>query len=695
MVAIGASAGGLSALKLLLATVPAESGVAFVVVVHLSPDHESHLSEILQVRANIPVQQIVGDVKLEPNRVYVIPPGQNLSAIDSHLRLTKLETERRARAPVDHFFRTLAKSHDGNSAAIILTGTGSDGTLGIQEVKQKGGLTVVQDPVEAEYDGMPRSAIDTGIIDLVLPLEEMVDYVLRFLKTQPRLPPPEDEPDAARPLLASILSVVRANQGRDFSRYKQSTIMRRIRRRMQLAHVEELTDYLELLQTTPEEVGELVNDFSITVTSFFRDPEVFDELSEKIIPRLFNASHEEESLRIWSIGCSTGEEAYTLAILMLEHAEKTNSDRPVQIFASDMHDMSLKRAREGLYPGDIEADVSQERLERFFKKENGAYRIKNEVRDLVVFSPHNFLSDPPFSRINLIVCRNVLIYLQRTLQPDIIELFHYALKAPGYLLLGTAETVTQSHLFVPENKTNGLYSRRNVPATEPKLPVFPFTRSGRKDEDRTNKAERALPSYGAMHHRMVERYAPPSVLVNSENKMVHLSRRAGRYMMHPGGVPSSNIFKLIREELQVELNAALQGASSATEPCISRPIVLKLDGEPREVTLYARRGSGEEDDIYTLVVFDERDPVQVQAVREGEERLGADSRELELELELTKRRLQTAIDEYETGQEDMRASNEELQSANEELRSTLEELETSKEELQSINEELQTANEVA
>ncbi|MAM89252.1 MAG: hypothetical protein CME36_18285 [unclassified Hahellaceae] len=693
IVAIGASAGGLAALKILLATIPADSGVAFVIVVHLSPDYESHLSALLQVRAEIPVQQVQGEVKVDPNNVYVIPPGQNLSSIDSHLRLTKLESERRARAPVDHFFRTLAKSHDGNSAAIILTGTGSDGTLGIQEVKQKGGLTIVQDPVEAEFDGMPRSAINSGIIDMVLPLDEMLEYVLRFLKTRPKLPAVEDEPDSARPLLKTILSVVRAREGRDFSRYKQSTIMRRIRRRMQLAHIEELSDYLELLQTTPEEVVELVNDFSITVTSFFRDPEVFDELAQKIIPRLFADAIEDESIRVWSIGCSTGEEAYTLAILMLEHAEKTQSDMTIQIFASDMHDLSLKRAREGLYPGDIETDVSPERLDRFFKKENGAYRVKKEVRDLVVFSPHNFLSDPPFSRMNLIVCRNVLIYLQRTLQPDIIELFHYSLKASGYLLLGTAETVTQSHLFVPENKTYGLYARRNVPVSEPRLPVFPFTRARSKEDDQPNKGPANVPSYGALHHRMVERYAPPSVLVNSDNRMVHLSRRAGRYMVHPGGVPTTNIFKLVREELQVELNATLQGALGGEEPCVSRPVPLKLDGELREVTVYARRGSGEEDDDYVLIVFDERDPAPQRdnAVSQlGES--AAVSRELELELELTKRRLQAAIDEYETGQEEMRASNEELQSANEELRSTLEELETSKEELQSINEELQTAN---
>ncbi|WP_416397671.1 CheR family methyltransferase [Allohahella sp. A8] len=692
IVGIGASAGGLAALKILLGTIPLDSGVAFVVVVHLSPDYESHLSSLLQVKAEIPVQQVQGEVKVEPNTVYVIPPGQNLSSIDSHLRLTKLESERRARAPVDHFFRTLSKSHDGNSAAIILTGTGSDGTLGIQEVKQKGGLTIVQDPVEAEFDGMPRSAINTGIIDIVLPLDEMVAYVLRFLKTSPRLPAAEDEPDSARPLLKTILSVVRAREGRDFSRYKQSTIMRRIRRRMQLAHLEELSDYLELLQTTPEEVVELVNDFSITVTSFFRDPEVFDELAQKVIPRLFANAFEDESIRIWSIGCSTGEEAYTLAMLMLEHAEDTQSDRAIQIFASDMHEHSLKRAREGLYPGDIETDVSQERLERFFRKENGAYRVKKEVRDLVVFSPHNFLSDPPFSRMNLIVCRNVLIYLQRTLQPDIIELFHYSLKAPGYLLLGTAETVTQSHLFVPENKTNGLYARRNVPVSEPRLPVFPFTRTRHKDDDQP-KAPAPVPSYGALHHRMVERYAPPSVLVNSDNRMVHLSRRAGRYMMHPGGVPTTNIFKLVREELQVELNAALQGALGGEEPCVSRPVPLRIDGELREVTVYARRGSGDEDDDYVLIVFDERDPALLQVDAEAQDGTSAAaSRELELELELTKRRLQAAIDEYETGQEEMRASNEELQSANEELRSTLEELETSKEELQSINEELQTAN---
>ena len=444
VVGVGASAGGLAALKTFFNHVPADSGLAFVVVVHLSPEHKSHLADLLQPHVRFPVQQVNESTPLETNHVYVIPPNANLSTIDTHLRLTKLEQERRERAPIDHFFRTLASTHDGNAIGVVLTGTGSDGTLGIRDIKAKGGLVLVQDPNEAEYDGMPQSAIATGLVDRILPVAEIPGAILRYERTEPRVPLPADDAEPEhdqRILLQKVFAQLRARMDRDFSRYKSSTILRRIARRMQLHYVEDLPAYIEKLREHPEEARALADDLLITVTNFFRDPHVFEKLEKDVIPRLFAGKKAEDFVRVWSVGCATGEEAYSLAMLLVEEASRHEAPPQVQIFASDLHKRSLDKGRYGFYPGDIAADVPGERLQQFFQPDNGGYRIRKELRDLIVFAPHNLLGDPPFSRLDLIVCRNLLIYLQREVQRDVIELFHYALNPNGTLLLGSAETV--------------------------------------------------------------------------------------------------------------------------------------------------------------------------------------------------------------------------------------------------------------
>ena len=495
---------------------PEDSGFAYVIVVHLAPDQQSLMADLLQPNVKMPVQQVTESVPLEANQVYVIPPGYNLDTIDTHLRLTALEEKRRDRAPIDHFFRTLAHTHDGHSVGIILTGTGSDGTLGIKEIKGQGGLTIVQDPNEAEYDGMPQSAIATGLIDLVLPLEEIPECILRFAHTRPQLTVSEENDDE-RQVLRKIVMLVQSRTGRDFSRYKRSTIMRRLERRMQLAQLEEPEEYLDLLRQRTDEITALSDDFLITVTNFFRDAEVFAQLQKEVIPRLLADKNDCQSIRIWSAGCSTGEEAYSLAMLLLEGAVHCKIPPELQIFASDLHAPSLLRAREGFYPGDIEPEVSAERLQRFFIKEEGGYRIRKEVRDLVVFAPHNVLSDPPFSKVDLIVCRNLLIYLQREVQRDIIDLFHYALQPEGFLLLGSSETVEGSDLFRTVDKNHCLFQKKNVPAPEPRLPVFPVVQPWRSGP--TAPAREGKPmGYGALHQRIVEHYAPPSLLVSPDYK---------------------------------------------------------------------------------------------------------------------------------------------------------------------------------
>nr|WKN35413.1 chemotaxis protein CheB [Tunicatimonas sp. TK19036] len=714
IVGIGASAGGLAALKTFFAHVPEDSGLAFVVVVHLDPDHESHLADLLQPHVNMPIQQVQETIPLQPNQVYVIPPGCNLNSIDTHLRLSDLEARRRDRAPIDHFFRTLSETHDGHSVGVILTGTGADGTLGMKEIKGRGGLTIVQDPSEAEYDGMPQSALSTGMVDLVLPLADICGQILRFEHTRPDLvvPPDGEEPSGDfQRLLQKIFAQVHTRTGRDFSRYKRSTILRRIQRRMQLHQHVELEDYLTLLRTHPEEVQALSDELLITVTNFFRDPQVFEHLEKEVIPALFTDKTSDDSVRVWSVGCATGEEAYSLAILLLEEANQSQQSRSgetwsggslynagpdIQVFASDLHEHSIRKAREGYYPGDIETDVSAKRLKQFFVKEDGGYRIRKEVRDCVVFAPHNLLADPPFSRIDLIVCRNMLIYLQRPVQREVIELFHYALQPQGYLLLGTSETIESTELFRAEHKGNCLFQKRNVPVPELHLPVFPQASKKIAGQPAAESKQPDL-GFGALHQQTVERFAPPSLLVSPDDKVVHLSERVGRYLVLSGGEATYYVYKLVRQELQLELRQALRLAQKQGEATKTKPIPLTLEGQPRLVILSVFPAEKSLGEGFSVVVFDEREPLDTTNLADsplssGEGADHSTNQELQAELERTQQQLQALIGEYETGQEEMKASNEEMQSANEELRSTMEELETSKEELQSMNEELATLN---
>jgi two-component system CheB/CheR fusion protein len=737
IVGIGASAGGLSALKTFFAGVANQPELVYVVVVHLSPQHKSHLAELLQPHSALPVRQVTQTTPLEAGHVYVIPPAANLSAIDTHLRLSDLEENRAKRAPIDHFFRTLADTHDGHSVGIVLTGTGTDGTLGLRHIKERRGLTIAQEPAEAEHDGMPRSAIASGVVDVVTRVAEMPAAIARFARTRPRLHIPEDDNDELGRdedrLLQKVYAQIRARAGHDFGQYKKSTILRRIARRMPLYQVETLDAYLEVLRRDPQEIRSLSEDLLITVTEFFRDERVFEHLAQKVVPTLFKGKGPSGRVRVWSVGCSTGEEAYSLAMLLLEHAQKLDDPPQIQVFASDLHAGALKVAREGLYPRQIATNVSPERLERFFTLEDDHYRVKREVRELVVFAPHNLLSDPPFSHLDLLVCRNLLIYLQRDVQDDVMSLFHYALEPEGQMLLGSSETVERSDMFACLDKDVCLYRKRHVPSREPRLPAFPLTplrhRRATSEADRGERAEAAAaeprPTYGSIHARMVEQHAPPSLLLGPDGDVVHASARAGRYLAVPGGERTSNVYRLLREPLGVELRAAMHSvehrsadgrpggdqdtarddAHEAFEPSdlvaavCTRPVSVRLDGRERHVAMWVQASGTPELSGFTLVTFEERDPPATsdRPAAEGADPQDAATsratiRELRTELEVSRHRLRGVVEEYETSREEMQASNEELQSANEELRSTLEELETSKEELQSMNEELATIN---
>lgn len=695
VVGIGASAGGLAALKIFLGHVPPDSGLAFVIVVHLSPDHESRLAELLQPHAAFPVEQVSHSTPVEPNHAYIIPPNANLNAIDSHLRLSKLEQVTPERGPIDHFFRTLARTHDGNAVAVVLTGSGSDGTLGVGEIKGNGGIVIVQDPAEAEFDGMPRSAISTGLVDFVLPVAEIPDRILRFDRIRPRVPvrlESDEVPRDERILLHSIFDQIRSRANRDFSRYKPAAVLRRIARRMQLNYIEELAVYVARLRDDPEEIRALADDLLITVTRFFRDPEVFEKLETKL-GRLFANKGPSDGVRAWSIGCATGEEAYSLAMLLVEEARRRPAPPQIQVFATDLHGRSLEKAREGFYSAEIAADVSPERLKRFFQQENGGFRVRKELRDLIVFAPHNLLADPPFSHLDFISCRNLLIYFEREVQQDVIDLFHYALKADGTLLLGPAESVEAENLFQIEDKKLCLFRKRNVAPRETRLPVFAATRSRFDPKPGTDTPI----FYGKLHQKLLEKYAPPSMLVDDEDRILHLSEHAGRFLMSPGGEPTQSALRMVREELRIELRAALQHVRRKKQIFDSRPIPVRFNGHLSPVVLHVRPSLEAEEGGVLLVIFEERELLEPageagSAPVDSQVQDGAKIRALEEELDISHHRLQTLIEEYETSKEEMKANLEEMQSTNEELRLTLEELETSKEELQSINEELQTVS---
>ena len=691
VVGIGASAGGLAALKTFFQNVPDDPGMAFVVVVHLAPDHESHLADLLQPHARLPVTQVRKSVQLEANHIYVIAPGHHLSAVDSHVRPEPIGEPHGQRAQIDHFFRTLADTNDGQSIAVVLTGTGSDGALGLRRIKERNGVTIVQDPAEAEFDGMPRAALATGIVDLILPVAEIPRRILGLLETKPEVPAEEaaEVGPAQERLMQHVFTQLRARTGHDFSGYKRTTVGRRIERRMQLREISELGAYVDLLREDAGEVQALGDDLLINVTSFFRDPAVYEKLGADVLPALFAGRGPSDRVRIWSVGCATGEEAYTLAMVLLEESARHPSPPQIQLFATDLHESSLRNARDGHYPDSIELDVSRERLERFFVKERDGYRVRRELRDLVVFASHNVLRDPPFTRVDLVSCRNLLIYLQRDVQEQVMGVFHYALNDGGFLLLGSAETVETQQRFRVESKRHYLYRRRDTASVPPRFNIFPMPAHGAR-AGTVPQIEEQRRGYGALHARIVEQYAPPSMLVNEEGAVVHLSEQAGRYLLHPGGALTNNVFSLVRDELRAELRAGLHAARSGGL-WRSLPIPLQIEGAPRVVVLRIRAAERPEDRGFSLVVFDEMEHAAPTDTPRSAT-TDATAADLEGELHTTRERLQAIIEEHEAGREEMRTSNDELQSMNEELRSTMEELETSREELQSINEELQTLN---
>ncbi len=694
--AIGASAGGVSALQNLFRQLPTDLGLAYVVIVHLSPDEPSSLGEILSLCTRMPVYQIEDSPTLKRDCVFVIAPDREVVIDGDNISSRPFTEPRGRRAPIDMFFRSVAAAR-GDGVAIVLSGAGADGALGVTSIKEAGGVIMVQDPAEASFNAMPQNAIATGAADFVAPIARLVERLTEVARSKEAVRS-LDMAGAANDL-RRIVALLRARTGHDFSAYKRATVMRRVVRRMQVCRTETLADYADYLLTTPEEAQNLFSDLLISVTMFFRDEQAFEALGRQVIKPLFDAynADSDESIRVWVVGCATGEEAYSVAILLHEEMARRSVKVPLQIFATDLDEGALGTAREGRYPRSIEADVSDERLSRFFIDEGTHFRVRKEIRESVLFAKHSVLKEPPFMRLDLITCRNLLIYLERALQAQVCSIFHYGLRSGRYLFLGSAETVdVAADLFAPLDRQARIYSAR--PHGGHLLPILPqfaapeqqLTNNDRPTPITTERA--ALPA--ALHLAALEHNAPASVLVDDGQNILHLSPTAGRFILHSAGPVSKTLTAIVRPELRLDLGIALSRALEKGEPSVTLPTVVAFDQGKRRISMQVTPITNDAQKAAQALVFfldggvvldsDELEPV-------------ADARPDEVrrvyaELKASQEALMLSRSGHDALVQELRAANEELQSMNEEYRSTAEELETSKEELQSINEELHTVN---
>ena len=730
IVGIGASAGGLAAFEAFFFGMPADKdpGMAFVLVQHLAPDHKSILTDIIRRYTRMKVFEVEDGMRVKPNCVYIIPPNRDMAFLNSTLHLLEPSSPRGLRMPIDFFFRSLAQDQRERAIGIVLSGTGSDGTLGMRAIKGEGGMAMAQTPTSTEFDGMPRSAIGTGLVDFELLPAEMPAQLIAFAAHNFSMHPqsstlmPKNEN-----ALKKVFILLRARTGNDFSQYKLSTIQRRIERRMAVHQIKRMEEYVTFLGQSAGEVDDLFRDMLIGVTNFFRDPEAFKMLEERIIPNLFADKDADSVIRIWVPGCSTGEEAYSLAILLAEHQEVLKQTFKVQIFATDIDNKAIATARAGIYPASIATDITPERLARFFSTAPGGstYSIHKGIRDMLVFSEQNVIKDPPFSKLDMISNRNLLIYLDVSLQKKLIPLFHYALNPGGFLFLGTSETVGElTNLFSPLDKKQKIYQRKEDfnGAQHANLEIFLQSRAAADIKPKQGRDMKRMPLRELTEQALLQQTVPSAALVNKQGDILYLHGRTGMFLEPAVGESGiNNILKMAREGLRIELRTALHKAANSQETICSAGLRVKTNGDYTTINLTIRpvaprpelaEGAGPEGapgvPLY-LVILEHAaprespfvlDPAQTLAaiatgqnkggIPESDEdtRIAAFTRELQIKDEY----LQTTIKELETSNEELESSNEEMQSVNEELQSTNEELETSKEELQSVNEELATVN---
>jgi two-component system, chemotaxis family, CheB/CheR fusion protein len=725
--AIGASAGGIEAFTELLRNLAPDTGMAFVLIQHLDPKHHSILTELLSKESKMPVREVTNGMRLVPNNVYVIPPNASMSVADHSLRLRPREDAPRPQMPIDQFMRSLAEQQGNRAIGVILSGSGSDGTLGLAEIQAQGGVTFAQEEATAKYDGMPRSAIAGGCVDYVLPPKRIASELARIAQ-HPYVAPPSpggrDLLTAGDVGLSNIFQLLRRNTGVDFTHYRQTTILRRIQRRMVVHKLDKLEDYVRYVQTNPPEIKALYQDMLINVTSFFRNPAVFDAMKTEVFPKLLKSRSQDTAVRIWTPGCASGEETYSVAIALLETLGDRASQTPIQMFGSDVSETSIAKARAGLYPENIQGDVSPERLRRFFTRTEAGYRISKSIRDMCIFAQHNVLNDPPFSQMDIICCRNLLIYLEPVLQSKVISLFHYAAKPIGFLILGTSEGVgSVGNLFATEDRTFKIFSKRASAVRQPV--TFSLNRQNERNEygsvriptKQPDTSLNYLEAQKEFDRRLLSQYSPSAVFINEDLEIVHTRGNVNRYLKLAPGRASLSVVKMAREGLLFDLRNAITRAKKENTAVTKHSIQVKVgngngNGNGRRKTTQGNTKTddhirlvdfevmpiriGNSKELYFMIMFSEpAPPIPSRTSGRAQRETQRDANrilKLEDELAATKEYLQSVIETQEATNEELQSANEEILSSNEELQSTNEELETAKEELQSANEELSTVN---
>lgn len=700
IVGIGASAGGLEALELFLQNVPATSGAAFVIIQHLDPVHKCIMPELLQRVTAMKVVQVIDRTKVKPNSVYVIPPNKDMSILRGVLHLLEPMAPRGQRLPIDFFFRSLADDLKDHSIGVILSGMGSDGTLGLRAIKEKAGVVFVQDPASAKFDGMPRSVIDAGLADVVASVEALPDKIFSYLQHIPLI----NEAGMARAdkthsAFEKIVILLRSQTGHDFSLYKKNTIYRRIERRMGIHQIDKITNYVRYLQENSQELELLFKELLIGVTSFFRDHEAWEKLKDEVIPALLGAHPSNQALRVWVPACSTGEEAYSLAIVFKEELDQLKLSRNfrIQIFATDLDQDAVEKARSGIFPSNISADVSSERLNRFFVQVERGYQVAKSIRDMVIFAPQNVIMDPPFTKLDFVSCRNLLIYLTPELQKKLLPLFHYSLNPGGVLFLGSAENIAGfDDLFMSLDDKSRLYKRLES-GLRAEAVEFPSSFVPTRSNVSSVPKVKPINLQTLADQLLLQTYSPAAVLVNSQGDILYVSGRTGKYLEPAAGKANWNIFAMAREGLRFELTSAFRNALRQKHAVTLKNLKVGINGGVQVLDLTVQTIAEPEAlrGLVMIVFTDVAAPFETKLKASDKVRPHASRvllAQMEREIGQARQDVETLREEMQTSQEEYKSANEEMQSANEELQSTNEELTTSKEEMQSMNEELQTLN---
>lgn len=698
VIGIGASAGGLNALKSFCKYMPTDAGLAIVIVQHLDPDHNSMLTELLGSHTSMEVVEVKNKMELKPDKIFIIPPNHNLKIKDNHLLITTFTKHHGNRSAIDEFFYSLADEKEWKAIAIVLSGTGEDGSQGVKRVKEKGGIILVQDPETAEYKRMPESAIETGIVDFVSDIKLMPEKITNYVKRTFVFEQNEEDGEFSNETLFNeIIDILQAKTKNSFHYYRRNTLLRRIERRMGITNADDLKEYVGWLKENPKEAQALFKDLLIGVTGFFREPEVWEELKKEAIKPKLENMRDSSTLRIWVPGCATGQEAYSIAILAAEAIAEADKNIELQVFATDIDDKALEIARTGVYPGTISSEVSEGRLARYFNERGGQFSVNDKLRECIVFSHQNLISDPPFSRIDIISCRNLLIYLEPGIQNQVISLFHFSLLPAGVLLLGISESLGERrNLFTSLNKKLKIYKKDLTHKRE--LASFPIVQSSpskllKESEGKQKFSKKESRPQEITNEFLLEHYSPPSILINSSNEILYLNGAVEKYLRVAPGEPSTNLLTLLREGLTTRMHGSIIKARNEWGKVIIDHGRVKRDDGYFEVRIEISPLASKDPDYNALLIAffekEEDERTETSAEYATDEKI---INELEYELQATKEDHRSIIEELQTSNEELKSANEEIMTMNEELQSSNEELKNSQEKLQSFNEELHSLN---